>query len=298
MDFMGKAKGLGKWAGEKSSKAYKATRDGGSRLKAKVSDTVSGQVGESGFSRLSRQALDKSADTMLATSLRVLNLVIRKLAKEPNFVLVAGPAQLADLKNDVMSNGTEWDEYTEVDLVKLRTLFTNSFDTLDLGSEINDFLNSKHASRVEDIKAKLKDQNDSRGLSDPQVMKVLQKMWAEQEDLGSVDDEKLDSLILAILSEEQHYYTKVYEGLKTYRDGDVQAAGAVLASIEAAPHYLVHKVLAESRDPNDVDAVRRDVEASRMCRPADAELFDDRYAFGDSELEAVLCECRTVLAGE
>ena len=295
MDFLQKAKELGKRVSDESARAVSATLAAGSKLKDGIAEKMGADLTAGGFGAVAKKALDKSTEVMLSSSVALFNSVVRRLAEEPKYHLVTNEQQLMELRRQVEARGKDWAAYMDADLVRLRAVFSNAWGTLELGSEINAFLAGKLSVRINEVVRLLKGGQEDEVVADPQALAVIDAMHKAGKVIEHYENAELSQLITSVVSAEQHYFDQVYKGLALAHGGDNDKATAILKGVETRPHYLVHLQLANSRVAADVSAASLYVEIARQCRPGDVNMYETK--FGDAISRVVLNECKDAIKG-
>lgn len=295
MDFLEKAKELGRKASSGTAKAATAARDTGTKLRRDISDRLAPHVPGSGFGSVAIKALDKSAEAMLGSSVRLFNLVVRKLAEEPKYCLVTNPVQLEQLKSEVLKRGNDLNSHPQQELVKLRAVFSNCWETLDFGDAINSHLRGQICERVEAVKQALRQEDEQMVLNDPHVLAVIESLQADDAELDKLNDAELERIVTSVVSAEQHFFDQVYQGLKAVRLGNADQAEEILARVEKRQHYLVHSCLAATRREASYDRAIVNLETARACRASDVSLYDTEAWSTSEDAKEVLEECCAVL---
>ena len=296
MDFLQKAKELGKRVSDESARAVSATLAAGSKLKDGIAEKMGADLTAGGFGAVAKKALDKSTEVMLSSSVALFNSVVRRLAEEPKYYLVTNEQQLLGIRRQVEARGKDWAAYLDADLVRLRAVFSNAWGTLELGSEINAFLAGKLSVRINEVVRLLKGGHEDEVVADPQALAVIDAMQKAGKVIEQYEDAELTQLITSVVSAEQHYFDQVYKGLALIQSGDKDKAVAIFNGAEGRPHYLVHMQLAIARAATDANASVRNVEIARLCRPGNPRLYELKDCAAESRI--VYDECVKVITGE
>lgn len=293
MDFLQKAKELGKRVSDESARAVSATLAAGSKLKDGIAEKMGADLTAGGFGAVAKKALDKSTEVMLSSSVALFNSVVRRLAEEPKYYLVTNEQQLLGIRRQVEARGKDWAAYLDADLVRLRAVFSNAWGTLELGSEINAFLAGKLSVRINEVVRLLKGGHEDEVVADPQALAVIDAMQKAGKVIEQYEDAELTQLITSVVSAEQHYFDQVYKGLALAHGGDNDKATAILKGVETRPHYLVHLQLANARAAIDANAALASYEMARLCRPGERNLYKTQGISMDAS--SVLDECVEIL---
>ena len=296
MDFLKKAKELGKRASDETARAVSATMAAGSKLKDGIAEKMGADLTAGGFGTMAKKALDKSTEVMLSSSVSLFNSVVRRLAEEPKYYLVTNERQLLEIRRHVESKGKDWSTYLDADLVRLRAVFSNAWSTLDIGSEINTHLANKLTTRIDEVVLLLKSGEEGEMIKDPQAVAVMEAMQAAGKVIEQYDDAELNKLITSVLNADQHYYSQIYAGLAYAQSGDAEMAAKALSQVEGRPHYLVHLHLARKRATSDPERTVRNIEIARQCRPGDPDLYSQKFEIKTAH--TVFDECRLVIQGD
>lgn len=295
MDFLKKAKELGKRASDETARAVSATMAAGSKLKDGIAEKMGADLTAGGFGTMAKKALDKSTEVMLSSSVSLFNSVVRRLAEEPKYYLVTNERQLLEIRRQVDSTGNDWSTYSDANLVRLRAVFSNAWSTLDIGSEINTHLANKLTTRIDEVVLLLKSGEEGEMIKDPQAVAVMEAMQADGKVIEQFEDAELSKLITSVLNADQHYFSQVYSGLALAHGGDAEKAAEILGKVEDRPHYLVHLHLARVRASSNPESAARNIEVARQCRPSDAHLYKPQY--GNEASQPVFDECLSVIQG-
>jgi len=295
MSVFRKAKQAGQNAAEQSSKALGALKRKSMEMKERIPDLVP-PVSAKGFGGIAKKALDKSTGMMLATSVRLFNKVVVYVAESPKYYAVTSKSFLLDLESRVESEVDDLSEEDDTTLVRLRAVFSNQWETLELGAKINEILSRRTGSRIEKILVKLTTEEfDATLIRDPQLLSIIESFDSEGLAITDADPPVLREAVTKAVNADQYHFDKVYEALELVKQNELEEALPKLRQAAARPHYLVHRELGEFLIQQAPEKALVHMEVARTCCAGDIALYNEKYADSNSVSSKVLAECRVAL---
>ena len=319
-------------------------------------------------------ALDKTTDFFFTSAINKLNNFVQETAETPEYFRVVNSEYLRRVFKKYKQDERQLQDFSNLELVRLRAVFCNAWFSLEEGQKINRYLFENLQQRFEEIyrliheayhqsapepapseeqseqepeeesegqggfaqmlgksgeflkkrtkelgqQIKEKANMDSvkklieqsgvsyqnlkgefqrrRAFSDTQVIRVIKKLRQEGISPDKASKEQVIDVARKLVSVDQDYYDKVYEGLLLEMNKSHDKAFKVLREVQDRPHFLVHWTLAKEylKQGSSVES-QSSLHQCRQCQPGNVFLYEDKLA-GKNPLRAqVLKECVQVL---